>query len=192
MGSFAFQRWRTSAHAELTELLRAHRAIGGDSRGRRYTTQQVNRALAVLLASHFQAYCRDLHNEVIDHLVAVLEPAAVRPLVRAELERERRLDRGNATPGNLGTDFGRLALAFWPALRLATPEATLMHQQLEALNDWRNAIAHQDFDPDKLGGTVVLRLNRVRQWRSLLNRMARVMDAMLARHLQTLLGVCPW
>jgi hypothetical protein len=35
------------------------------------------------------------------------------PIVHSELTRERKLDRGNPTPGNIGTDFGRLGMTFW-------------------------------------------------------------------------------
>lgn len=192
MLSQAYRRWRTSARTELDELANAHRIAGGDTRGRRFTNQQVNRAFAVLLASHFQRYCRDLHTECVDHLVGVVLPVAVRPMFRAELERDRKLDRGNATPGNLGADFGRLGFSFWGTLGTFTRHAAVMNAELEALNAWRNAIAHQDFDPTKLGGTVVLRLKRVRRWRALCDRLTRAMDAMLRAHLHTQIGRLPW
>jgi hypothetical protein len=63
---------------------------------------------------------------------------------------------------------------------------------LEELNTWRNAIAHQDFDPAKLGGTKVLRLSLVRQWRSACNGLAVAFDAVMCHHLSVLSGTMPW
>jgi hypothetical protein len=37
----------------LQEIENAHAAVGGTGRGRRYTTQQINRAFVMLLASQF-------------------------------------------------------------------------------------------------------------------------------------------
>jgi hypothetical protein len=192
MPSQAYRRWRSSARAELDELADAHRAVGGDTRGGRYATQQVNRAYAVLLASHFQRYCRDLHTECVDHIVAVMQPVNVRPLVRAEMVRDRKLDRGNATPGNIGADFGRLRLPFWPTLQTFDPATPSWIAELDSMNAWRNAIAHQDFDPTKLGGTMVLRLRRVRQWQAVCNRIVSATDRMLRGHLHSVVGQHPW
>ena len=52
-----------------------HANVGGTERGRRYATQQINRAYAVQLASEFQGFCRDLYSECMDHVVATA-PAA--------------------------------------------------------------------------------------------------------------------
>ena len=75
MSSISLRRWRTSSGAAaLDEIAQAHAAIGGTARGRRYTTQQINRAYAMLLAAEFQGFCRELHSECIDHILAVLAP----------------------------------------------------------------------------------------------------------------------
>ena len=85
--------------------------------------------------------------------IDILEPASMRPIVRAEFTRERKLDRGNANPGSLGQDYGRLGIEFWDEVRKLSPRNSARSQALEMLNSWRNAIAHQDFDPAKLGSS---------------------------------------
>src|SRR5437016_13743938 len=101
MPSTSFRQWRTVRASGLDEIARAHTAVGGTAPGRRYTTQQINRAYAMLLASQFQGFCRDLHSECVDHILGVLAPpAALRNLVRAEFTRNRQADRGNAQPGS--------------------------------------------------------------------------------------------
>ena len=48
------RQWRTVRCSAIDEIAQAHVAVGGTARGRRYTTQQLNRSYAMLLASHFQ------------------------------------------------------------------------------------------------------------------------------------------
>jgi hypothetical protein len=50
MPSIAYRQWVTTRAAALDEIARAHIAVGGTRRGRRYATQQLNRLYAVLLA----------------------------------------------------------------------------------------------------------------------------------------------
>jgi hypothetical protein len=173
-------------------MAQAHAAVGGTQRGRRFATQQINRAYAILLASQFQGFCRDLHSECVDHLVSSLTPNALQPIVRAEFTRNRQLDRGNAQPGSLGSDFGRLGVDFWTQVDghdVGNPDRKTL---LEELNSWRNAIVHQDFDPAKLGGTTTLHLTRVRRWRRACEQLARSFDEVMRRHVQSLIGGSPW
>jgi len=97
MPSKALRRWFKSQAVALDQMENAHASVGGKGRGRRYTTDQINQAYAVLLASQFQGFCRDLHSESAEYLVDILEPPRLRPIVRAEFTRERKLDITPAT-----------------------------------------------------------------------------------------------
>jgi hypothetical protein len=191
MPSVSWHRWATTRRAALDEIAQAHVAVGGMGRGRRYATQQINQAYAVLLASQFQGFCRDLHTECIDRLVPAV-PALLRPILRAELTQRRQLDEKNAQPGSIGADFNRLGLRFWDAVTLLNARNLNYQNGLEQLNAWRNAIAHHNFDPTKLGGTTTLRLSRVRRWRLACSRLALAFDKVMRRHLQTVTGTLPW
>ncbi len=68
MPSQAYRQWQHVRTREMDQLESAHTLLGGTARGRRYTTQQINRAYAVLLASQFQGFARDLHTESVDAL----------------------------------------------------------------------------------------------------------------------------
>ena len=92
MPSKALRRWFKSQAVALDQMENAHTSVGGKGRGRRYTTDQINQAYAVLLASQFQGFCRDLHSESAENLVDILEPPSLRPIVQAEFTRE--LDTG--------------------------------------------------------------------------------------------------
>src|SRR5437763_1104584 len=135
MPSTSDRRWTTIRAAALDEIAQAHAAVGGTKRGRRYATQQVNQAYAMLLASQFQGFCRDLHSECVDHLVAALAPpAALAPLVQAEFTRSRQLDRGNAQPASIGADFGRLGIDFWSEVESHHPKNRTRKVELGVLN----------------------------------------------------------
>jgi hypothetical protein len=116
MPSLAWQNWVGVRAAALDDLEAAHRALRGTRPGVRTATQQVNQAYALLLAAHFLAFCRDLHTECVDALVPSLAFPAGHALVRRLLLLDRKLDRGNPNPGNIGADFGRLGPHFGPML----------------------------------------------------------------------------
>jgi hypothetical protein len=192
MPSRSHLRWTTVGQKELDEIEQAHTAVGGTGRGRRYATQQINHAYAVLLASQFQRFCRDLHSECVDHLIsAIATSTLIRSIVGSELTRDRKLDRGNANPGNLGDDFKRLGIEkFWDTVQSLDPRNQKRQKLLNALNEWRNAIAHQNFNPVKLGPA--FQLDQVKRWRRACRQLARSFDEVTRNHLQTLTGTSPW
>jgi hypothetical protein len=191
MASKAYRRWFKTQAAALDQMENAHASVGGKGRGRRYATDQINQAYAVLLASQFQGFCRDLHSESAAYLIDILEPPSMRPIVRAEFTRERKLDRGNANPGSLGQDFGRLGIDFWDEVKKLSARNSARNQALEMLNSWRNAIAHQDFDPAKLGSSK-LGLAQVRKWRVACECLARAFDRVMRIHIRSVTGKMPW
>ena len=193
MPSNSYRKWMKATSALLDQMENAHSSIGGTARGRRYATDQINQAYAILLASQFQGFCRDLHSESAAYLIDAIQPASMRPIVRAEFTRDRKSDKGNANPGNLGNDFNRLGLEFWDELKTlnAKNSARTRALEMEMLNEWRNAIAHQHFDPVKLGSSR-LGLEQVRRWRKVCNRLARAFDAVMCNHIRAVTGFSPW
>ena len=193
MPSVSYRRWRTIRARALDEIAQAHVAVGGSARGRRYTTQQIHQAYAVLLAAHFQGFCRDLHSECVDHILAVMaQPGPLRNYLRSELTRGRQVDRGNAQPSSLGADFGRFGMRFWDDLEKHDSASLIWRNDLGILIDWRNAIVHQDFTSPTLGGIMNLRIIHVRRWRNSCRRLALAMDDVIRRNLVTLTGIPPW
>jgi hypothetical protein len=81
---------------------------------------------------------------------------------------------------------------FWPEVLASDARNIARRASLEALNRWRNAIAHQDFDPGLLAGRTELQLVDVRGWRAACNALARQFDAAVGRHVTIILGVAPW
>lgn len=98
-------------------------------------TQQINQAYAMLLSSQFQGFCRDLHSECVDHLVRAIGPTVLNTALRAEFVFARKLDRGNPKPGNIGSDFTRLGLAFWGEVRGDDARNADRQRKLEELSE---------------------------------------------------------
>jgi hypothetical protein len=192
MASRAYSAWFPGAQRAWDEIESAHAAVGGKGRGRRYATQQINQAYAVSVSAQFQSFCRGLHSDAADVVADAVQPRAAGEILRARIIEGRKLDTGNANPANLGSDFGRLGIEFWQAAIIIDPRNVSRKHQLEQLNVWRNAIAHQYFDPAKLRGITHLHLEHVRRWRRNCEALALSFDETIRRHLQGLLGASPW
>jgi hypothetical protein len=177
--------------AALDEIESAHASVGGTGRGRRYATQQVNRAYAVLLASEFQGFCRDLYSEGMDHVV-LAAPPNTRGVVKAQFLWGRSLERGGPQAGAVGSDFGRFGVPFWDNVYGLHAANERRKELLDELMRWRNAIAHNDFDPAVFGPNPVLHLADVRGWRSALNGLCPAFDTVMRDLLAAMLGAAPW
>lgn len=191
MSSRSLERWSGERSDALDQIASAHAQVGGTTRGRRFTTEQINHAYTTLLSSHFQGFARDLHSECVDYIVNEV-PADYQTMLKTLLVRDRKLDRGNPNPGNLGADFGRFGFVFWTSVRADFHRNDRRQEMLEELNEWRNAIAHQDFDPAKLGGTTTLHLNKVTRWRSALSRLALSFDNVMRTRINSVTHADPW
>jgi hypothetical protein len=188
MSSRALRNWQTRSRKVLDAVEAAHAVVGGGRDAR----QQINQAYVVLLSSQFQRFCRDLHDEAADHVVSRSEHAPLNPLVRELLTRGRRLDRGNASPANIGADFERLGVSFWEAIRRSNMRNPSRQRRLEELNSWRNAIAHQDFSDPGFRGVEWVTVGQVRGWRSACNALAVEFDRVMRLYLHTFFGSDPW
>src|SRR5262249_46718900 len=139
MPSIAYRTWNVQRVPALRAIRTAVAPVGAAAGARRFTAQQIYQGSILLLASHFQAFSRDLHTECVDHLVGGMT-TSMQPIMRRSFTPNRQLDRGNANPGNLGADFGRFGIDFW--VEVVSLDAAHAERQrlLNELNDWRNQI----------------------------------------------------
>jgi hypothetical protein len=190
MPSAALLEWNRTRAERLDELFDIHATIGGSGRGRRWRTQQINWSITLRLSGEFQGFARDLHTLASDQFAswACVGNAAATSVTAAALTRNRQLDRGNAQPSALGSDFGRLGLSFWTALSTRDQRTVVRQAHLERLNEARNAIAHSRQDEllklEAAGYPITL--PTLRRWRRTLGALATTMDLVLADHLATL------
>jgi hypothetical protein len=197
VASSALQAWQNQRTGHLDELLLAHNLLGGPSRGRRWRTGGLNEALILRLAAEFQGFARDLRDlacDVVALWVAPSNPNAER-IVRTRLREGRELDRGNAHPGSIGSDFGRFGFEVWPALVVRDPASKRHNHSLDRLNATRNALAHAD--ADKLaalrseGSPLVLKTYH--RWRRDLGALASNLDREVSSQLGSVFGQTgPW
>lgn len=193
MGSIALVSWRTTRAHCLDRLQTAHAAVGGS----RWVTEELNHSMVLRLASEFQGFARDLHNEAtkaVAHSLAGGDPARL-PLVLDLFVMHRRLDRGNATPAGLNDDFSMFQLRLWAALERRHPtKDPQWRMKLERLNDARNSLAHDD--QERLQRVVAAgwppTLRSVRRWRTALDALATAMDDVIGSHLRQSYGITPW
>jgi hypothetical protein len=192
MPSRSYRSWMASRARALDEIEAAHASVGGTGPGRRYATQQINHAYVVLLASQFQGYCRDLHTESVACLLDFLQPPIIlRQLVEDGFTRGRQLDSRNAQPASIGADFGLLGVRFWSEVCNHRPGNDTRQRELEEINRWRNAIAHQNFSGVSPTAAPMLPIVKVRRWRSVCVGLARSFDEVMRAHLESLTGLTP-
>jgi hypothetical protein len=192
MPSQSLLKWRTERLPSLRPIEDAHAAIVGLGPGRRYVTQQINQAFAMLLSSQFQGFCRDLHSECVDTIANAAAPPTLQIVLRIEFLFGRKLDSGNPNPTNIGSDFNRFGFKLFDALVAYDTANAGRRKQLEKLNAWRNAIGHQDFDNAELEGKTTISLVKVRSWRNACRGIAKSMDEVMRRQLLSILGTSPW
>jgi hypothetical protein len=193
MPSLALLRWRTERTASLSEIENVYRSVESAGHRTRSTMQQLNQAYALLLSSEFQGFCRDLHTECAAAIARILPSTDLQNLMRDGLLLGRKLDAGNPNPGNIGADFNRFDLSFWPLVDAAHPRNARRKTLLEQMNRWRNAIAHNAFEPDMLRrGRSVLSRGEVQRWRRACDGLARWFDRVLQSRLRVVTGTNPW
>jgi hypothetical protein len=115
----ALTRWQEERCAVLDSLEAVDEQVTGKKRGRQTATEHLNLALLTRLAAEFQGFCRDLHDDAAICIADSLtdEYGARIPVLLSALVRGRKLDGGNAGPGNIGNDFGNLGMSLWPAVK---------------------------------------------------------------------------
>jgi hypothetical protein len=152
-------------------------------------TRQINYAYTVLLASQFQGFCRDLHDECIGILVQWIRPVGLQDAFEKALLMNRKLDSGNPNPGNIGSDFNRFGLDFWGEMDRLDGRNGDRRKQLQDLNEWRDAIAHQ---ARRVLSRRPLHLREVRGWRRACEDIATCTDEVMRVRIELITGASPW
>ena len=187
--------WRRERRNRLQELRDAHRLVGGTGRGRRWRTTQLDAALLVRLAVEFQGFGRDLHDLASTEFAqrAAISNRQLEETIRTALVQGRQLDRQNAHPGSLGSDFNRLGMDVWSALEQLDPETPRHNVALDSLNTLRNALVHDQTgkleELEKVGMRITLRtyVGLLKP----LDQLAGNLDCVVADHLGQLFGKQP-
>jgi len=193
MASSALSRWQSDRAKTIDELLSA-RATAGKEGARE---KQLNLALVVRLAAEFQGFARELHDQASATFAAwgSAGNTHLADVLRERMREGRQLDHGNAQPGSLGSDFGRLGFQLWPALAKRNIASAAHQDTLDRLNRARNAIVHDnetDLETLEHEGYPITNTT-LETWRSDLDSLAGTLDTEVAERLGTLFGQsAPW
>ncbi|MCV7311906.1 hypothetical protein [Mycobacterium paraffinicum] len=196
MSSAALGHWTQERILRIRQLTDAHAMVGGPAPGRRTTTQAINWALVVILCSELQGYFRELHDESADFLAQRVARGrfAYFSLVRNGFTENRQLDRVNAKPESIQSDFNRLGIDLWTEIEARVPSGRHWRLQLSRLNQARNAIAHNN--PATLaalaGQGYPLTLQTVNSWRAACVGVTRNADKVVSDRLYQTTGMRPW
>jgi hypothetical protein len=196
MTSPALATWRSSRLPRLDRLLALHPDSAGSATDPA-VAEVCTHALVSRLASQFQGFCRDLHDDAVN---AILDAVAVsdeemRGMLTNGLTVGRGLDRRSADPKTVDDDFARLGADQWVGLAAVRPEAVSSWREgLGALHRARNGVAHDD--RDAIAAVAVagwpVRVDTVRKWRNLLDDTAEGIDTVASKEISRLIGKNPW
>lgn len=197
MSSASLSTWASARTDRVRRLRAAHQALGGTGPGRRWVTDELNQALILRLASEFQGFARDLHDEAGVFVAKCVAPgnAQMQASLRIPYTFNRKLNQGNADPGTLGSDFGVFGIALWAELQARFHgRAKDWNQKLAALNMARNGIVHDD--AAKVARVQAdgwpFTLRSVDRWKAALDGLARGMDHVVSGQLKLVYGTSPW
>ncbi len=125
-------------------------------------------------------------------LVNATNPVFIQPIFRAELLRNRQLDKGSTTRDGITTDFNRFGIDLNPLVLAADRRNIARYRRLQTMNAWRNAVAHQDFSRLAINGvSPTLRLATVREWRAACSGLALSFDRVMREPLRVVTGNAP-
>lgn len=144
--SKAHTAWTTTRSADIDRVFDIHHKLTGRAAGRRHDAEHLLGAIVARLVAEFQGYCRDVHDEAVDHVVGCLgitDPGLL-ALTRAAFIRDRDLNKGNPTWNALQNDFGRLEMRLTADMDSRFTTAPALRTKLSELMYARNAFVHSD------------------------------------------------
>jgi hypothetical protein len=196
MPSHALLRWQTDRLPRIRLVDAQNAALAALVSPDPHLVDENLRGYVMLLAAHFQGFCRDLHTECVLSASQVL-PAPMQLMFRTVCQAHRELDGKNAKYDSLKADFERFDLKLTDALTVdpALPEpvraANAAHiTRINHLNAWRNFAAHHNLYPPKAGGPFAL--DTVREWLTACDGLATELDRVMYNQLCLLTGAAPW
>jgi hypothetical protein len=145
------------------------------------------RGYVLLLAAHFQGFCRDLHTECAQ-IIASKVRLSLEILIQSQFSARRELDRGNANAKSIIEDFSRFGFDMKTQLDGIAGAAGLK-ADLHTLNAWRNAAAHHNTSLPP-GGPLTVPL--IQGWRNSCGSLAAALDNILYTQLKARLRRQPW
>lgn len=194
MISSALTTWRGTRSARLDRLVQTRLMVNWSAR---WAADELDQALVLRVASEFQGFARDLHDEAIELIGEAVAPGDRHRqlLLGLPYQAARRLDPGNTDVRALSQDFKLFGLTLWSDLEQGDPsQAAGWKAAVEALNTARNGLAHDDaakIQASERAGWPVS-LASVQRWRESLDGLVAAMDHVVGTHLTAKFATAPW
>jgi hypothetical protein len=188
----ALRKWRSNRLTRLDLVLAAHPHAAG-SRTDPAVAPEWTRALVLIVASEFQGFCRDLHDDAAEAIArgVVSDDRRIRDIIISGLTVNRGLNRRGADVQTLEDDFLRLGMALWPSLSKQHPiAAPVWLEALRYLHKARNGVVHDDLTSVAIAQAAgwTLQIDTVRRWRKLVNEIAEAMGCIVNQELAESFG----
>jgi hypothetical protein len=187
MPSAALLKWQNERRPSLAEIDTQCAASVAAVPANLALIDENHRAYVLLLAAHFQGFCRDLHTESAQLIASKVRPS-LEILFQSQFSARRELDRGNANARSIITDFSRFGFGMKTQLN-GIAGAVALKADLHTLNLWRNAAAHHNPSLPP-GGPLTIAL--IRGWRNSCALLATAIDNILYTQLRARLRRQSW
>ena len=206
---------------DIEQLLSFHTQLGGTGPGRRWYVGVLNKSAIVLLCAVWEAYCEDLADEALRHILAASsDPSKLPKILQKRVAKELREDRNELSPWKLAGDSwkghvqGRLTdLRHRRNFDWNSPRASNVEKLFEEVVGipkvtdawyWRRTAKHTAIErlekfvalrgdiAHRGSPTVVLERATVQRAVNLVNLLVAKTDAKVTKELERMTGVKPW
>jgi hypothetical protein len=110
MPSAALQKWQNERLPSLAQVDTQCTASVATVPANLALIDENYRGYVLLLAAHFQGFCRDLHTECAQIIASKVRPS-LEILFQSQFSSRRELDRGNANAKSIIEDFSRFGFS---------------------------------------------------------------------------------
>ena len=147
---------------DVTQLLAFHEQIGGTGPGRRWYVSVLHKSAIVLLCAVWEAYCEDLADEALRHILAsTSDPSKLPQALRKQVAKELKQDLHDLSPWQLAgegwklhlrsrlSDFTRRRNFDWNNPRAANVQSLFERVGIPNVTDawhWRRTSKHTAID----------------------------------------------
>jgi hypothetical protein len=134
MASTSLMMWAAARANRIKRLRAAHEAFGGTGPGRRWVTDELNHALILRLASEFQGFARDLHDETGAFVARCLAPG------NQQLQDSLRIPYTLYRKMNQGINMARNGIVHDDGAKIARVQADGWPLTLRSVDRWKSSL----------------------------------------------------
>lgn len=125
---------------DVKRLLEIHSEIGGDSPGKRYGLEVLNKSAVVLIAAIWEAYCEDIAAEAVNHLIDNLtDPSALPNELKKKIASELKAEKHELEIWKLAGNGWKAILAARVAILTSERNTKLNTPKTSQINDLFNS-----------------------------------------------------